>query len=214
MSNRGTNRWAFLESVRATAFLLGGVIFVANTALVAYNVVVGAEGPLILGQAFVGAGWTAAFIGLLGVYPSLAARSRWPARVGAVFAVIGAITMAAMSVTSLGYVAGVLRGEFSQVVGVFLPGVFLGIILGFGTFGLTSLRSDVVTRNLGLLFLVLPLTFLFNLGTGIAGFNPLSKVLVVVGVLALTMLAIGYLFRTGGALENRQEMETSSSSGA
>ena len=58
---------------------------------------------------------------------------------------------------------------------------------------------------------MLPLTFLFNLGTGIAGFNPMTKVLGVVCVLALTMLTLGYLFRTGGALVRREEVESSSS---
>lgn len=63
---------------------------------------------------------------------------------------------------------------------------------------------------MGLLFLLLPVTFLFNLGTGISGFNPLTKVLGVVAVLALTMLAAGYSVRTGSALAGHEEVETSS----
>ena len=192
------------------AFLIGGVIFVADAALVASNVAAGTERFMTLGQAFVGAGWTAAFVGLLGLYPDLAERSRWPARIGAVFAVVGAVTMAAMAATSLGYFAGALGGELGDVVAYFLPGVFVGIVLGFGSFGVAVLRTDVYARNVGLLFLLLPVTFLFNLGTGMAGFNPLTKVLGVVCVLALAMLAIGYLFRTGGAMARAGEAEASS----
>lgn len=198
-----------LERWRATAFLVGGVIFVADAALLASNVAAGTERFMTLGQAFVGAGWTAAFLGLLGLYPDLADRSRWPARIGAAFAVVGAVTMAAMAVTSLGYFTGVLGGALDDVVMYFLPGVFAGIVLGFGSFGVASLRTDVYSRSVGLLFLVLVLTFLFNLGSGIAGFGTLTTVLGVVCVLALSMLAIGYLFRTGGALA-RREAETSS----
>lgn len=209
MSLISTRRWESLEQWRATAFLIGGAIFVLDAALLAVHMSMGTE-PAALGQAFVGASWTAAFIGLLGFYPSLADRSRWLARAGSVFAVIGAITMAAMAVTSLGYFTGVLSGELEAVAMFFLPPVFLGIVLGFGLFGVASLRTDVYSWRVGALFLLLPMTFLFNVGTGIADFNPLAKILGVVCVLALTMLAIGYLVRTGSALADREEMEASS----
>lgn len=205
---------ASFETWRAAAFLLGGVLFVTDAALVASNVAAGTERFMTLGQAFVGAGWTCAFVGLLGVYLGLADRSHWLPRVGAVFAVIGVITMAAMAGTSLGYFTGVLSGELSEVVMYFLPGVFAGIVLGFGSFGVASLRTDVYSRSVGLLFLVLVLTFLFNLGSGIAGFGTLTTVLGVVCVLALTMLALGYLFRTGRALSEREGVGVSSDASA
>ena len=198
---------------RATLFLIAGVVFVADAALLAVNLSAGTE-PVAFGQGLIGTAWTAAFLGLLGFYPALSERSRWSARVGAVFAVVGAITMATMAVTSFGYATGVLGGALSDVVGLFLLGVFPGIVLGFGSFGVASLRTDVYTRPVGLLFLVLVLTFLFNLGTGIAGFNPLGKVLGVVCVLALAMLAIGYLLRTGSALADRRGVDASSEASA
>lgn len=202
-------KWESLERWRSTAFLVGGVIFLVDTAVVAARLVQGTD-PQALGQAFVGAAWTAAFIGLLGMYPSLADRSRWLTRIGAVFSVIGAVVMAAMAVTSFAYFAGVLGGALGDVVMYFLPGVFLGIVLGFGSFGVATLRTDVYPRSVGVLFLLLPLTFLFNLGTGISGYNPTAKVLGVVVVLTLTMLAIGYLLRTGGAVADREDVEPSS----
>lgn len=209
MSTNSTQWWHSLERWRATAFLLGGVIFVVDTALVAMHLVQGTE-PAAFGQALVGASWTAAFFGLLGFYPSLVDRSRWPARIAAVFAVIGGLAMAAMAVTMFGHASGVLSGTPRGLVKYFLPPVFLGIVLGFGLFGVVSLRTDVYSRRVGLLFLLLPVTFLFNLGTGIAGFNPLPKILGVVAVLSLTMLSIGYLLRTGGALADRTAAEAAS----
>lgn len=207
-----TDRWESLEQWRSIAFLIGGIIVGADAALVAVILVTESEFPMALGQGFIGAGWTAASIGVLGLYPSLAERSRWLTRAGAVFAVIGTVTYAAMGVTSFGYFTGSLSGELSEVVMFFLPGVFLGTVFGFGAFGVASLRTNVYSRSVGLLLLVLPTTFLFNIGTGIAGFNPLSKVFVVVCVLTLTMLTIGYLFRTERAMTHNEELNPASDS--
>lgn len=195
-------RWESLEKWRATAFLIGGAIFVADVALVASHVAAGTE-PGAFGQALVGTAWTASFIGLLGMYPSLASRSRWLARIGAVFAVIGGITMAVMALASLGYSTGILGGALSDVIMFFLPGIFLGIVLGFGLVGVAALRTDIYDWSVGLLFLLLVLTFLFNLSSGIAGFGTLTTVLGVVVVLAVTKLSLGYQFRTGNALTTK-----------
>lgn len=201
-----TRQWNSLEQWTGTAFLVGGVIFVADAVLLATNVGLGTERWMTLGQAFVGAGWTAAFVGLLGLYPSLADRNRWLTRIGAAFAVVGGITMAVMAITSIGYFTGILSGQLGDVTMYFLPGVFVGIVFGFGSFGVASLRTTVFSRHVEPLFLLLVATFLFNLGTGIAGFNPLLKVLGVVCVLALVMLTIGYLFRTGRAVASPEHV--------
>lgn len=208
MSLISTRRWKSLEEWRATAFLLGGGIFVVDTALLAVHMASGTE-PAAFGQALVGASWTAAFIGLLGFYPSLADRGGWAARIGAVFAVVGTVTMAAMATVMLGYASGLLTGDPGDVAMYFLPGVFLGVVLGFGSFAVASLRTTIYAQRVGLLFLLLPLTFLFNIGTGMAGFNPLAKVLGVVAVLTLTMLTIGYLVRTGSAVVDEETAGTS-----
>ncbi|MFT4884491.1 MAG: hypothetical protein ACI8U4_002007 [Natronomonas sp.] len=208
MADINNQWWETLEQWRATAFLIGGLIFVVDTALLVVHMYSGTE-PAAFGQALVGTSWTAAFIGLIGFYPSLADRSSRLAKAGLVFAAIGGITMAAMAVTMFGYATDILGGDPSNVALYFLPGVFVGVVFGFGLFGVVSLRTDLYSRNLGLLFLLLPLTFLFNLGTGIAGFNPLAKVLGVVVVLSLTMLAIGYLLRTGSAFASRGDVEAS-----
>lgn len=209
MSFVGTALWESLEKRSGLAFLIGGVIFIADTAVVSIHLVNGTE-PGAFGQAFVGASWTAAFIGLLGFYSMLSTRSYWLSRVGAVFAVIGGITMASMAVTSLGYFTGLLAGSLSDLIMFFLPGVFLGIVLGFGSFGIACLRTDIYTRRIGLLLLILPLTFLFNLGTGVADIGGKPKILTVVVVLALTMLSIGYLLRSGTAVVAREGPETPS----
>lgn len=164
------SRWDSVEQVRATAFLVGGAIFLGDTALLLWHMSAGTE-PAALGQALVGASWAAAFIGMVGFYPSLVDGQPRLAKAGAVFGVIGGLTMAGMAVLMAGYATDVLTGEPGGATMVLLPGVFVGIVLGFGLYGVACLRSDIYTRPVGLLFLLLPATFLFNLGTGIAGFN-------------------------------------------
>lgn len=204
--------WETLEQWRGTAFLLAAVVFGADAAIIASNVATGTARFMTVGQGLVGAAWTVAFLGLLGLYPGLAGRSRWLPRIGAVFAVVGVLTMAVMAVVSFGIAGGVLATELEDVVGFFLPGVFLGIVLGVGAFAVASLLTDVFARSLGLLLLLLVVAFLFNLGTGIAGFNPLEKVLGVVAVLVLATGAIGYLLRSGDAVADHEELETTGDS--
>jgi hypothetical protein len=208
VGSSNTQRLESLERWRAAAFLIGGGIFVVDAGLLAYHIASGTE-PAAFGQMLIGASWTAAFIGLLGFYPGLAERSRWLSRVGGVFAIIGGITMAAMAVTMLGYATDVIGGDPGGTAVYFLPGVFFGIVLGFGSFGIAGLRTDSYSRYLGLLFLLLPVTFLFNLSSGIAGFSTLPIVLGVVSVLALTMLSIGLLVRTGKAAAERESATAS-----
>lgn len=193
--------WGSLEQLRASAFLFSGVIFIPKMIIAASHIFVDAELFVALERVFLGAGWTAAFLGLLGFYPSLTNRSRWLARIGALFSVIGGITMTVMAAVSLGYFTNLLNGEVSDVLMYFIPGIFGGIVLGFGTFGIASLKTNIYSRGIGFLFLLLPLTFLFNLASGFSGFRSFTGIdaeirsLGVISILALTMLAIGYWVR-------------------
>lgn len=193
-------RWESLERWRATAFLLAGVMFVVDAAIVGAVIVAVGEDVMLLGQAFIAAGWTAAFVGLLGVYPGLSDRSPWLARAAAVFAVIGAVVFVAMAVASLVYFAGIPDGEITAIVPFFLPGVIIGSVLGFLCIGAASLRSDVHSTTVGVLLVALGLFPVVNIASGIGGVESLTFTLAIVVGLALVNLAIGYLFRTGGAL--------------
>lgn len=199
----GDGLWASLRRCRSTAFLLGGLILTADTVLVTAEMVTGAETWLILGQVFVGVGWTAALLGLLGVYPDLADRSYWTARAGALFVVIGVVTFAAMAVTVLAYYAGIPPGTYEDVSLLPLPGVIIGSILGFVTFSVASLRAGVHSRRFGLLLLVPAVLVLTNILRFIAGFESTTITLVIVILDALAMLTIGYALRGGTATTDR-----------
>jgi hypothetical protein len=200
----GDSVWRSVESWRTTAFTVAGVAFAADLTILLFNLASGTqEQYLTLGQGLIGTGWVAVFLGLLGFYPSLAERSRWLPRIGGVFAVVGLLTNVAMAVVSYGLVLDLVGGELTDYTMYFLPGMFLGIVLGCGLYGVASLRTEVYRRPVGLLFLALVVTFLFNLGTGIAGFNPLVKIVAVVAALTLANLGMGYLLGTGSARADR-----------
>lgn len=213
MVGASTQQWGRVERWKGLAFMAGGLIFVADTALVAMHFFAGTE-PGPLAQGFVGAAWTASFLGLLGLYPRVVERARRLAQAAAVFAVIGVVVMAVMGVTSFAYALGIPGGELGDVVMYFLPGVFLGIVFGFGLFAVACLTTGAYSTRVAGLLLVLPLTFLFNVGTGIAGFNPLEKVLAVVAVLAVTKLAIGFLLYSGTGVADTEVAETAGDSTA
>jgi len=202
--------WSPLELWRATAFLLAGMILAINAAIVAAEVVAGVENWRTLGQIFVGAGWTAAFIGLLGLYPGLADRSRWLSRAGAFFAVIGAIVFAVMGVASVGYYTGILAGDMTALVPLFLPGVVLGSILGFVTISVASLRTDVYSQTVGVLLLIPPTLVILNLITGITGIESATATLAIVIGDTLAMLAIGNVLRKGEVPTDHPEVESPS----
>jgi len=107
--------------------------------------------------------------------------------------------MVVMTIISFSTFVDLLSGSYGDYVPLFLPGIFIGIVFGFGSFGIATLRFGTYTTTVGALFLLLVCTFLFNVGTGIAGVLPhLGKVIGIVTVLTVTNLALGHLRGRGG----------------
>ncbi|ADB60800.1 hypothetical protein Htur_1915 [Haloterrigena turkmenica DSM 5511] len=198
-------QWGSFAKWSATAFLVAGLLMVVDAAIVATNIVTGEEGFLVLGQAFVGAAWTGALIGLLGLYPGLADRSRWLSRAGVVFAGIGVVTFAVMAVVSLVDYVGILAGEFDSIGVFFIPGVLVGSVLGFVAFGVASLWTDAYSRTLGVLLLVPAILVATNILRFVAGLEAATLTLAIVIGDALAMLAIGYVLRSSPQLSGRLE---------
>lgn len=203
-----TQQWKSLERRSSTAFLVAGVMFVVDAALVGAMIAGVADRLLLVGQAFIAAGWTAGFIGLLGSYSELADRSTWLARAGATFVVIGIVVFVVMGIASLAYFADVLSGDLQTLVPIFLPGVIIGSVLGFLTFGVASLRTEVHSRTVGVLFIVLALFPVVNILSGVAGFERTLTFAIVIG-LALVNFAIGYLLRNEDSSTGDMEVEPS-----
>lgn len=188
--------WGSLERWKTTAFLIGGLLMAVDAVIVGANIVTGAERLLLVGQSFVGVAWTAALLGLLGLYPSLADGSRWLSRFGALFAAIGVVVFGVMAVTVLVYLAGLPAGEYGDVGMFFIPGVLIGSVLGFVTFAAASLRTGVYSRTTSVLLLVPAVLVLTNILRFVAGFESTTITLAIVVADSLTMLAIGQALRT------------------
>lgn len=189
--------WGALERRRSSAFLLGGVLLTVDAAIVAAVILTGNDRYLFIGQAVVGAGWTAALVGLLGIYPGVADRSRWLARAGGVFAAVGIVTFAVMTLSVLAYATDLVAGEYEAIAASFIPGVLLGSVLGFVAMSAATLRSGFRSRSFGLLLLLPAALVLTNILRFAAGNESVGVTLGIVIGDAAAMLAIGYVLRSG-----------------
>lgn len=202
MPNDTTTFWHVIEEWTSRSFSAGGVMFVVAAALTVVSMVTGAERlSLMVGEAFIAAGWLGGLIGLLGLYPGLADRTRWSPRAGAVFTVIGAVTFVVLALASLvAYLQGGGVGDLPVPFIMLFPGLLAGSLLAFLSFSIASLRTDAYPRTVGLLLLVPPSIFVTNffiapLIFGV-GPNPPAVIFVVQSGLALVLLAIGYVLRS------------------
>lgn len=194
--------WGGLEARSPALFLLGGLMFGVSAALTVVALVTGAvQQSMVLGEAFIAAGWIAPLLGLVGLYPVLGDRQPWLARAGVLFAVVGLVAFVALAVASVvAFVQGLELTEIPIPVVVLLPGIIAGSLLAFVSFSLASLRSDAYASAVGLLLLVPSSIFIVNflilplvLGSGP---NPPEVGFVITGLLTVAMLAIGYTLRT------------------
>jgi hypothetical protein len=201
MQPSDTIPWEWLERRSATLFLAGGVLLVLFAASLAAAGLLDVETPESL---FAGAGLTLAFLGLLGLYPGLADRSRWPARVGAVLAALGVVSFLAVFVANVAHLAGVVA---SPSVGLLGALNVVALLLGFPLTGLAVLRSAAHSRTLGLLVSAPGVIFAGNVvRLAVGGPVGAAEVAAVFALAqALTMLGIGYALRTGGIPGDRPE---------
>lgn len=214
MSQTDTGLWAALERHRSTAFLVAGLMFVVDATIVGYTTTTAGQELMQLGQAFIAAGWTAGFIGLLGVYPDLADRSRRLARVGLGCVTLGIVVFVVMGVASLAYFSQLVSGDPSALVPIFLPGVIIGSVIGFSIFGAGTLKTGAHSRPIGALFVVLALFPVVNIGAGMAGIQTMTGTLAIVAGLAVVNLSVGYLLRTEDGTAGHVEADTSGDTAA
>lgn len=202
MSLDDTVPWESLERRSASLFVLGGLMFAVSAVLTVVAMVTGAIQPnMVLGEAFIAAGWIAPLLGLIGLYPALADRNPRLGRAGLLFALIGLVAFVFLAVASLvAFVQGLEITEIPIPVAVLLPGIIAGSLLAFVSFSIASLRSEAHARTVGVLMLIPSGIFVTNflvlpiiLGPGP---NPPEVGFIITGLLTLAMLAIGYALRT------------------
>lgn len=193
MSENSILPWGSLERWRGQLFVLGAVILVGAAAIALYDVVQGTEVRLPYGQVFVGGGWTAVSLGLLGLYRDLRARNRWLGRICAVLTVIGVLGYGVMTVIYVAAALGALPEiTLEGLTPVFLPGVLVGTLLAFPSVAVGSLLADVQPRAVGVLLFAPPIIFVTNVLTG----SNAESIFGVLVALIFVYGALGYLLRT------------------
>jgi hypothetical protein len=147
-----------LEHKSATLYLVAGVVmavFVADTALQTYQ---GTSYPPV--QQFIApAGFLIGVIGLIGLYRSLSKQSRRLARVALAVTVVAALTWTAIVTAGILETAGVIpeNATFSLIASVI---ALFSMVLAYGLFGITSVRTGVYQRAVSGLLLLEAVTFI------------------------------------------------------
>jgi len=204
--------WATLEQWSPKLYLFAGVLLVGYAVLngitaftdVAYVTVEDVVGP---------AGLLLGFVGLLGLYPTLADGRPILARAGAVCVSLGAVGF--FGITMIGF--AVLAGVASATVpAVMLFPVAVGMIPGYLSFSLASLRVGERFRPVGLLLLVPAVVFAAMLSqpfvySTLGMFSESTMAwsnFAISGGQAVAHLAIGYVLRARSSQAGREVSST------
>jgi len=182
----------FLQRWSSTLFIVGGVVALIFAVRVPVQALTG-TGYGNVGFLFL-SGYILAFIGLLGLYPELSRQQRWMAGAGAIGACLGIVGFAG-SVVVIGLDLVGMIPENPPVWLNTVPLSIIGMVGGFLTFGVASLRSDTSVRVLGFLLLIPGLLFGGSVIVDVApGFDQ-WRFLFGAGQ-SISFLAIGYVLRT------------------
>lgn len=149
-----------LDGKSAMLFLVAGGLTVVFAGLLGVEAFTEQTAPE---DVFGPAGFAVAYLGLLGLYPTLAEQTPRLARAGAVFAAIGAVGAGVVSLGSLGAALSVLPADPGPVAIVFILGLGVGMVPGYVTFGVASLLAGLHSRRLGVLLLAPPAIFVVML---------------------------------------------------
>lgn len=136
-------------------------------------------------------GMILSYVGLVGLYPRLGGRRSRLAQagIGLLFVPVAVVVIDLISV-ALGY---------GPPFGVTLATAAFGLFaLGVALFGVISIRSDVYSSAVGVFLLVYTVAWFVLIGGGqLYGFPPSGEVVVTAsGLMAVALLAVGYLLRT------------------
>lgn len=189
-----------IEERTGALFLVAGGLFVVFAVSHGVEAFLNRSAPKDI---FGPAGFAFAFLGMLGLYSTLADRAPWLTRIGTVFATVGLIASAINSVWHIGiWMAPAAIPTESAA----LPaGMVLGQFLAYIPFGLACLRAGVHSRTVGLLLVAVPTVLAVMIATVAAGFATSGSAVVLGSVQALIHLAIGYTLRRDGVPTDRTQ---------
>lgn len=197
-----TQQWESLERWSPTLFLVAGGLLMVHAGHHGLEAFAGLEYPMHHELPFGVVGMILGFVALLGLYPKLAERTPKLAGVGAILAALGMLGWVVIGVAALAEELGTELPAWLDAFGILIIG---GVILGYLTFSIASLRTTIVSRTTGLILLA-PLVVMFmNIAIGVSGYGSLAGQFAVSSGFALAHLAIWGALRTEDGLTDHVE---------
>lgn len=143
-------------------------------------------------------GYVFGFLGLLGLYPTLADEEPRLALVGAVAGAMGLVGVVLVSLRSFGHLAG-LGPRYPAGWGLVVALLLIGFVGGFLAIGVAALRSAAYPRRVGLAVLLPGVIVVVMLLHMAAGLDRPATVFVISSGQAMAHLAIGATLRQQAA---------------
>lgn len=203
-------QWESIEQWSPAVFLVaGGFWFVAIALSISETfVAMSLEAPASV-AGFAGA--VLSFVGFLGLYPQLADQIPRPVQVGIVLVMLLLIFTFVLLVWHIPELFGIAWPSLL----VFLPSPALAYgatfalsAVGIAIFALVSLRTDAHSRPVGSLLLVLAAAWVVLIGGAMRYGFPIPDWVTTIqgGMMAMALLAIGYLLRTETEPTDRRDV--------
>lgn len=193
MGSVHTSRWDSVEQWSPTLFLVGGGLMVGHAALLGVQAFTNLSTPP---DVFGPTGHLVALLGLVGLYPVLAARTPTVARIAGAVTAVTLLSWFVMTVTRLLAIVGLVSAVSDVLPGVFFMLMFVSTILTYVLFGIATVRIDDGSRIVGILVLTpAALISIALVDSAITGVTALEGVVIGSG-LALSMLFLGHTLRT------------------
>lgn len=190
--------WGMLEEWSPMAFLVGGLLWLADTTLLSIELIsgisiLGTPGPV--NPLLYISGLVVAIVGLLGFFPSLARRAPRLVRISATILGFAGVVITTVLVW---FVVVTLLNQPDPPGALLFQGIFVAAV-GFILFGIISIRSGIPSRTVGLLVLAIPATLIGSiiLVFGIYGGDSPDWTSPATGVvISVFLLAIWYLLQS------------------
>lgn len=198
-----------LERRSAGAFFLGGGLLLASPTHVVLERFLDVPLPSWVVVLFVVPGLIVSLLGLLGLYPRLAESTPRLALAGGAMAGVGVLIPLSIATWMLGgtLLTAVAGQAVSQPPAILFQVMAVAMALGFGCFGVATLRTPVPPRKLGYLLLSYAVPWVVVLGsTAVYGSAlPGWLVLTIYGPLPFLMLTTGYTLHAHTVQTRRAE---------
>lgn len=180
-----------LERWSSRLFMLAGGLLAVYAAINGMNAFM----DTALGVPGLGIAFLLGFLGLLGLYPSVTKQSPRLARIGAVAAVLGVIAFGILSANSIAELVGIVSGN-PPAWPLFVGMATTGFVLGYLSFGIAILRSELYPPIVGLSLLVPGVIIIVMFAHMAAGYASPETVFVISAGQAMGHSAIGGSLKT------------------